>query len=81
MVYHNILRSAGDVTVTVLMGVSEIITRIGFTFLFTAVFGYYGLWWVSPLTWCCAMMVGCVRYYSGKWEKKAQLQRGDNIHG
>ena len=81
VVYHNILRSAGDVTVTVLMGVSEIITRIGFTFLFTAAFGYYGLWWVSPLTWCCAMMVGCVRYYLGKWEKKAQLQRGDNIHG
>ena len=81
VVYHNILRSAGDVTITVLMGVSEIITRIGCTFLFTAVFGYYGLWWVSPLTWCCAMMVGCVRYYSGKWEKKAQLQRGDNIHG
>ena len=50
VVYHNILRSAGDVTVTVLMGVSEIITRIGFTFLFTAAFGYYGLWWVSPLT-------------------------------
>lgn len=81
VVYHNILRSAGDVTVTVLMGVSEIITRIGFTFLFTAAFGYYGLWWVSPLTWCCAMMVGCVRYYSGKWEKKAQLQRGGSIDG
>lgn len=79
-VYHNILRSAGDVTVTVLMGVSEIITRIGFTFLFTAFMGYYGLWWVSPLTWCCAMMVGCIRYYSGKWEKKAQLQRGDIMH-
>ncbi|CDE00821.1 mATE efflux family protein [Roseburia sp. CAG:471] len=81
VVYHNILRSAGDVTITVLMGVSEIITRIGCTFLFTAVFGYYGLWWVSPLTWCCAMLVGCVRYYSGKWKKKVQLQRGDSIHG
>ena len=81
VVYHNILRSAGDVTITVLMGVSEIITRIGCTFLFTAVFGYYGLWWVSPLTWCCAMLVGCVRYYSGKWKKKVQLQRGESIHG
>ena len=81
VVYHNILRSAGDVTITVLMGVSEIITRIGFTFLFTAAFGYYGLWWVSPLTWCCAMLVGCVRYYSGKWKKKVQLQRGESIHG
>lgn len=74
VVYHNILRSAGDVKVTILMGVSEVITRIGFTFLFTALWGYYGLWWVSPLTWCCATAVGAIRYYSGKWKDKAQLQ-------
>lgn len=80
VVYHNILRSAGDVPVTILMGVSEIITRITFTFLFTALMGYYGLWWVSPLTWCCAMLVGCVRYYSGKWQEKAERQRGEFVH-
>lgn len=74
VVYHNILRSAGDVKVTILMGVSEVITRIGFTFLFTALWGYYGLWWVSPLTWCCATGVGAIRYYSGKWKDKARLQ-------
>lgn len=70
VVYHNILRAAGDVKLTVMMGVSEVITRIGFTFLFTAWFGYYGLWWVSPLTWCCAAAVGAIRYYSGKWQDK-----------
>ncbi len=74
VVYHNVLRSAGDVKVTILMGVSEVITRIGFTFLFTALWGYYGLWWVSPLTWCCAAAVGAIRYYSGKWKDKAQMQ-------
>lgn len=74
VVYHNILRSAGDVKVTILMGVSEVITRIGFTFLFTALWGYYGLWWVSPLTWCCATAVGAIRYYSGKWKDKARMQ-------
>lgn len=68
VVYHNVLRASGDIKVTVLMGVSEVITRIGFTFLFTAWMGYYGLWWVSPLTWCCAALVGAVRYYSGKWQ-------------
>ena len=73
VVYHNVLRAAGDVKVTILMGVSEVITRIGFTFLFTALWGYYGLWWVSPLTWCCAAAVGCIRYYSGKWKDKAQI--------
>lgn len=73
VIYHNILRAAGDVKVTVLMGVSEVITRIGFTFLFSACFGYYGLWWVSPLTWCCATLVGAVRYYSGKWMGKVKI--------
>ena len=73
VIYHIILRAAGDVKVTVLMGVSEVITRIGFTFLFSACFGYYGLWWVSPLTWCCAALVGAVRYYSGKWMGKVKI--------
>lgn len=73
-IYHNILRAAGDVKVTVLMGVSEVITRIGFTFLFSAWFGYYGLWWVSPLTWTCAALVGAIRYYSGTWQNKAKIQ-------
>lgn len=69
VVYHNILRASGDVMVTVLMGVSEIVTRIGCAFLFSGLFGYRGLWFVSPLTWVCAALVGAVRYYSGAWER------------
>jgi len=71
-IFHNILRASGDVKVTILMGVSEVITRISFTFLFTALFGYRGLWWVSPLTWCCATLVGAIRYYSGRWQEIAR---------
>jgi putative MATE family efflux protein len=73
-VYHNILRASGDVFVTVLMGVSEVITRIGCAFLFPQLFGYRGLWFVSPLTWACAAAVGAIRYYSGTWQKKALKQ-------
>lgn len=69
-VYHNILRASGDVMVTVLMGVSEIVTRIGCAFLFSGLFGYRGLWFVSPLTWVCAALVGAARYYSGAWEER-----------
>lgn len=74
VVYHNVLRPAGDVKVTILMGASEVVTRIGFAFLFSRLFGYYGLWWVSPVTWICAALVGGVRYCSGKWEEKARRQ-------
>lgn len=75
VVYHNILRASGDVAVTVLMGVSEVITRIGCAFLLPYLFGYRGLWYVSPVTWICAMLVGGVRYYSGAWKKKAYKKR------
>lgn len=71
VVYHNILRASGDVAVTVLMGVSEVVTRISCAFLLPMLFGYTGLWYVSPLTWTCAALVGAVRYYSGTWKKKA----------
>ena len=73
VVYHNILRASGDVAVTVLMGVSEVVTRISCAFLLPWLFGYRGLWFVSPLTWVCAALVGAVRYYSGTWKKKAEL--------
>jgi len=72
VVYHNILRASGDVAVTVLMGVSEVVTRIGCALLFPQLWGYRGLWLVSPITWICAMLVGAVRYYSGTWKKKAE---------
>lgn len=73
VVYHNILRASGDVAVTVLMGVSEVVTRIGCAFVLPVFFGYRGLWFVSPITWACAALVGGIRYYSGGWEKKAAL--------
>ncbi|MBR6789563.1 MAG: MATE family efflux transporter [Oscillospiraceae bacterium] len=73
-IFHGILRASGDVKYTLYMGLSEVVTRIGFTFLFTALFGYKGLWWVSPLTWICAVGVGAIRYYSGRWEKIAEKE-------
>ena len=71
-IYHNILRASGDVKMTLAMGISEVVTRISFTFLFTAWMGYRGLWWVSPITWVCAVAIGAIRYYSGKWEELAR---------
>lgn len=72
VIFQNFLRSVGDVTFTLMMGVSEIITRVGFSFLFPALVGYIGLWFVSPITWVVAMIVGLARYYSKAWVKKAE---------
>lgn len=73
VIFQNFLRSVGDVTFTLMMGVSEIITRVGFSFLFPALVGYIGLWFVSPITWVVAMIVGLLRYYSKAWVKKAEI--------
>ena len=71
-IFHGVLRATGDVKYPLYMGLSEVVTRVGFTFLFTAWFGYRGLWWVSPLTWVCAVALGAVRYYSGRWQHLAE---------
>ena len=68
--FHNMLRAVGDVKITIWMGISEVITRIGFAFLFSCLWGYWGLWWVSPITWWCAAGLGGLRYLSGVWKKK-----------
>lgn len=70
--FHNLLRAVGDVKMTIWMGVSEVFTRIGFAFLFSWFWGYHGLWWVSPLTWCVAAGWGGIRYLSGAWKKKIE---------
>ena len=75
--FHNLLRAVGDVKITICMGISEVITRIGFAFLFSCLWGYHGLWFVSPLTWCCAAMVGAVRYLSGTWKRKLGTIQAD----
>ncbi len=72
VIFQNFLRSAGDVLFTVLMGVSEVITRIGLALFLPAIVGYIGLWFVSPITWVAAALLGGIRYHSNTWEKKAQ---------
>ncbi len=68
--FHNLLRAVGDIPVTIWMGVSEVVTRIGLAFLLSRFVGYYGLWFVSPITWCAAALVGALRYVSGVWRRR-----------
>ena len=72
--FQSLLRSAGDIPITIAMGVSEVITRVGFAFLFSTWFGYYGLWWVSPITWLISAALGSWRYLSGRWIGKSVIE-------
>ena len=78
VIFQNFLRSVGDVFFTLMMGVSEIITRIGLALLLPGMVGYIGLWFVSPITWVVAMIVGLSRYYSNTWMKHALKVSGNN---
>ena len=69
-VYQNFLRSVGDVAPTVWMSVTEIVARSVLAFLFSALFGYVGIWWVTPIGWIASVLIGFFRYRSGVWEKR-----------
>lgn len=69
-VYQNFLRSVGDVAPTVWMSVTEIAARSVLAFLFSALFGYVGIWWVTPIGWIASVLIGFFRYRSGVWEKR-----------
>lgn len=73
-VYQNLLRSAGDVSMTMIMGFSEVIFRVATAFIFSALFGYIGVWWATPITWALAMIVGVIRYFTGGWKSKGLIK-------
>lgn len=69
-VFQNFLRSAGDVIPTVWMSVMEIAARSILAFLFSWLWGYYGIWWATPIGWIGSLLIGCIRYRTGKWRTK-----------
>lgn len=72
-VFQNFLRSAGDVTPTVWMSVMEIGARSILAFAFSAAFGYIGIWWATPVGWCASLLLGVLRYRTGKWKNRLKL--------
>ncbi len=73
-VFQNFLRSAGDITPTVWMSVMEIIARSVLAFTFSALWGFVGILWSTPVGWVASMAIGYFRYRSGKWKAKIQVE-------
>jgi len=69
-IYQNFLRSMGDVAPTIWMSITEILARSVLAFVFSAMFGYVGIWWVTPLGWIASLLIGILRYRSGAWAKR-----------
>ena len=72
-VLQNFLRNVSDVRPTVVMSFAEIVSRGVLPFVLSSWMGYYGIWWATPTGWTLSLIIGLVRYYSGKWEGKAYV--------
>lgn len=72
-VFQHFLRNVSDVRPTVVMSFAEILSRGIFPFVLSSWCGYYGIWWATPIGWVLSMLIGFVRYRSGKWKGKAAL--------
>lgn len=72
-IFQNFLRNVSDVRPTVLMSFAEIFSRGVFPFVLSGWYGYYGIWWATPIGWTLSALIGYVRYRSGKWKGKAKI--------
>ena len=72
-VLQNFLRNVSDVQPTVVMSFAEILSRGALPFVLSSWMGYYGIWWATPVGWTLSLIIGCVRYISGKWKGKVHI--------
>ncbi len=72
-VFQHFLRNVSDVKPTVVMSFAEIFSRGILPFVLSKWYGYYGIWWATPIGWMLSLLIGVVRYRSGKWKERSGL--------
>lgn len=68
--YNSTLRGMGHITPTVVSGVLELLSKIGFSFALSALFGYVGIWFAGPLGWVIGLVPSFWHYHLSKWKQK-----------
>lgn len=71
-----LLNGAGDSIYALINGIVEIIGRIGFAFLLTAIpgIGVWGIWLTTGFTWLITAGFAFWRYKGGAWMAKSLVQ-------
>lgn len=83
-VMRGMLNGVGDALFAMMNGVTEVIGRIGFAFMFMMIpaVGMWGVWYTNGLTWTLTGLVNVFRVLQGKWVTKAVVnnrsQEGHN---
>ena len=71
---RNFLSGTGDIHIPMIMGFTEIVTRVVFANILSIYIGYQGIWWATALTWFLTSLVGIFRVASGKWKTKSVVR-------
>ena len=71
-IYQNVLRSCSDIAPTVWMSITKVTSRAIHPFIFSAIWGYAGIWWATPVGWTASVIIGFLRFRSGKWMQKSR---------
>lgn len=75
MIYvsRNLLSGAGDMKVPLIMGCSEVLSRVIFANVLIQIpaIGFWGIWWASGLNWFITGAIGCISYATGRWKNKS----------
>ncbi|MCI7131487.1 MAG: MATE family efflux transporter [Lachnospiraceae bacterium] len=80
-VMRGMLNGVGDAFFAMMNGVTEVIGRIGFAFLFMMIpsVGMWGVWYTNGLTWTLTGLVNVIRVLQGKWVTKAVVDREKDV--
>lgn len=71
-VTRGFLNGAGDTGYALINGAVEVVSRILFSLILTAIpaIGYVGIWLTTCITWLLTAVISVVRYKSDVWRKK-----------
>ena len=80
-VLRGMLNGVGDALFAMINGVTEVIGRIGFAFLFMMIpgIGMWGVWYTNGLTWGLTGLVNVFRVLQGKWVTKAVVTKNGGL--
>ena len=73
IIFDGFIRGAGDMAGFTVSTMTDLIIRVGLSYLFVKVFdsGFKGIWWSWPVGWVVVAAVAVIFYISKRWLKTA----------
>lgn len=72
---EGVLKGAGDVTFCMVVGFSSILVKVVAASALAPLVGYQGLWATMVIGWGAEALCATLRFFSGRWKKKAVVSR------